>query len=47
MIKKLSDVEQIEHFTGFGLYDKTFINVLRQLDDPTTLSQGNCGRTGL
>ena len=22
MIKKFSDVEQIEHFTGFGLYDK-------------------------
>ena len=28
MIKKLSDVEQIEHFTGFGLYDKKFIQVL-------------------
>ena len=35
MIKKLSDVEQIEQFTGFGLYDKDFIQVLRDLDDPT------------
>lgn len=25
MIKKFSDVEQIEHFTGFGLYDREFI----------------------
>ena len=25
MIRKMSDVEMIEHFTGFGLYDKTFI----------------------
>ena len=24
-IKRFSDVEQIEHFTGFGLYDKDFI----------------------
>ena len=34
-IKKLSDVEQIEHFTGSGLYDRDFIEVLRKLDDPT------------
>ena len=24
MIKKFSDIEQIEHFTGFGLYDKNY-----------------------
>ena len=24
-IKKMSNVEQIEHFTGFGLYDKSFV----------------------
>ena len=33
MIKKFSEVEQIEHFTGFGLYDKDFIEVLKNLDD--------------
>ena len=38
-IKKLSDVEQIEHFTGSGLYDREFIEVLRNLDDPI-LSSG-------
>lgn len=34
MIKKMSSVEMIEHFTGFGLYDKTFIKLLKELDDP-------------
>ena len=29
MIKKMSSVEMIEHFTGFGLYDKTFIKLLK------------------
>ena len=46
MIKKLSDVEQIEHFTGFGLYDKTFIAVLRQLDDPTPFLRGIVAELG-
>ncbi len=39
-IKKFSDVEQIEHFTGFGLYDKSFIETLRQLHDPTPFLRG-------
>ena len=39
-IKKLSEVEQIEHFTGFGLYDKAFINVMRNLDDPVHFLRG-------
>ena len=40
MIKKMSNVDQIEHFTGFGLYDKSFIDVLRQLKDPTPFLRG-------
>ena len=40
IIKTLSEVEQIEHFTGFGLYDKSFIEVLRRLDDPTPFLRG-------
>ena len=32
LIKKMSSVEQIEHFTGFGLYDRGFIEVLKELD---------------
>lgn len=46
IIKKLSDVEQIEHFTGFGLYDKKFVEVLRQLDDPTPFLRGVVAELG-
>lgn len=45
-IKRLSDVEQIEHFTGFGLYDKDFINVLRNLKDPTPFLRGIVAELG-
>lgn len=40
LIKKLSDVEQIEHFTGFGLYDKSFIEILRSLNDSMPFIRG-------
>lgn len=40
MIKNMSDVKMIEHFTGFGLYDKTFIAILRELDDPIPFLRG-------
>ena len=46
LIKKLSDVEQIEQFTGFGLYDKKFIKVLRDLDDPTPFLRGIVAELG-
>lgn len=45
-IKKLSDVEQIEHFTGFGLYDARFIKVLRELHDPTPFLRGIVAELG-
>ena len=45
-IKRLSDVEQIEHFTGFGLYDQRFIKVLRELDDPTPFLSGIVAELG-
>lgn len=40
LIKGMSSVKMIEHFTGFGLYDKTFISILRQLDDPIPFLRG-------
>lgn len=46
LIKKMSDVEQIEHFTGTGLYDKSFIDVLRKLDDPTPFLRGIVAELG-
>ncbi len=46
LIKKFSEVEQIEHFTGFGLYDKEFIKVLRELDDPEPYLRGIVSELG-
>ena len=46
MMKKLSDVEQIEQFTGSGLYDRDFIEVLRNLDDPTPFLRGIVAELG-
>lgn len=46
IIKKFSDVEQIEHFTGFGLYDKNFIEVLRNLEDPDPYLRGIVAELG-
>ena len=46
LIKKMSSVEQIEHFTGFGLYDKSFVKVLRDLKDPIPFIRGIVGELG-
>jgi glycosyltransferase involved in cell wall biosynthesis len=46
LIKKMSEVEQIEHFTGFGLYDKSFIEVLRNLDEPIPFLRGIVAELG-
>ena len=46
LIKKMSNVEQIEHFTGFGLYDKSFLDVLRDLDDPSPFLRGIVSELG-
>ncbi len=46
VIKKFSNVEQIEHFTGSGLYDKEFVEVLRNLKDPTPFLRGIVAELG-
>lgn len=46
MIKKFSDVEQIEHFTGSGLYDRSFVEVLRELKDPKPFMRGIVAELG-
>jgi glycosyltransferase involved in cell wall biosynthesis len=46
LIRKSSNVEIIEQFTGFGLYDNSFIEVLRHLDDPTPFYRGLVAELG-
>ena len=39
-LAKLSDVQLIENFTGFGCYDKQVIEILRQMNDPYPYFRG-------
>src|SRR5574341_837030 len=40
VLRKLSDVELIENFTGFGLYDQQIIKLLRGFNDPYPYFRG-------
>lgn len=40
ILHDLSDVELIEHFTGFGIYDRQVINILRKIDEPYPYFRG-------
>ena len=46
LIRKMSNVEMIEQFTGFGLYDRSFVNTLRQLNDPIPFIRGVVAELG-
>jgi hypothetical protein len=46
MLRKISRVDFIEHFTGFGLYDKSFIDILRKLNDPVPFLRGIVAELG-
>lgn len=37
---RFSSIPQIKHFTGFGLYDRAFIEILRRLGDPIPTLRG-------
>lgn len=46
LIAKISDTELIKNFTGFGLYDKKFLDVLRDLDEPYPYFRGLVAELG-
>ena len=45
-MNRISDTEMIEQLTDFGLYDKSFINVLRNLDDSVPYFKGIVSELG-
>lgn len=47
LMKKFSEVEQIGNFSGFGLYNKSFIAILRTLGEPNPYIRGLIGEFGL
>ncbi len=40
LLGTLSEIEQVKNFTGFGLYDKKIIEILRSIDDPYPYFRG-------
>ncbi|TXJ17204.1 glycosyltransferase [Brachyspira aalborgi] len=46
LMKYISDIEHIEHFTGTGLYDKSFIKTISVLDDPDPYIRGIVSELG-
>lgn len=40
IIKGFSEDDYIMHFTGFGLYDSSFLQILRELKDPSPFLRG-------
>lgn len=45
-VAKISQVEHIEQYDGFGLYDRSFIEVLRELKDPVPYLRGIVSELG-
>jgi glycosyltransferase involved in cell wall biosynthesis len=46
LINRLSDVELIKDATGFGLYDRGFLELLRSLDEPYPYGRGLIAELG-
>jgi polyisoprenyl-phosphate glycosyltransferase len=46
LINRLSDVDLVQNATGFGLYDKTFVDILRTLDEPYPYYRGLIAELG-
>lgn len=46
MITRIADIKLIQNFTGFGLYDRQVIDVLRRIDDPYPYFRGLISEVG-
>jgi glycosyltransferase involved in cell wall biosynthesis len=46
VVRKLADVELLEHVTGAGLYDREVVEKLRELDDPYPYLRGLISELG-
>ena len=46
LIHKITEIDHIDQFTGFGLYDKKFVDVVRQLHDPLPYLRGIVAELG-
>ncbi len=46
IIRKITDIEHIDNFVGYGLYDREFIEILRGLNDPMPYLRGIVAELG-
>jgi glycosyltransferase involved in cell wall biosynthesis len=46
LLRKITDIGHIENFTGFGLYDKDFVDVVRRVHDPMPYLRGMIAELG-
>lgn len=46
MVTRIANVKLIQNFTGFGLYDRQVLDVLRQIDDPYPYFRGLVSEVG-
>ncbi len=46
LVNRLSGVETYENFTGFGLYDRKVVDVIKQFDDPYPYFRGMIAEAG-
>ncbi len=46
LIRQIADVDHIDQFDGFGLYDRSFVKVLRDMDDPLPYLRGIVAELG-
>ena len=45
-LRKITDIGHIENFTGFGLFDKAFVDVVRNIHDPVPYFRGMVAEFG-
>lgn len=46
LIKSITDIDHIDNFVGYGLYDRQFIEIVRQLNDPMPYLRGIVAELG-
>ena len=46
LVSKIADIKLIKNYTGFGLYDRKVIEVLREIDDPYPYFRGLIAEIG-
>ncbi len=47
LVNRLSGIDTIENFTGFGLYDRKVVDIVKQFDDPYPFFRGMIAEIGL